>query len=225
MMIGWGPTSALSARDSGRRGARVDAEKSSFSARSGIPSEQLSGMYFATRLLVAPEYRNRGLSILLIYILLREARIADRGKVIALMGGDEAIAQRITRAQPLRGIPPLRHVGHLGREISLHAVQTDVNYAMYQCWTSLEAGPRRFVEVRLLADEVIRTVLRLTTICFENPWFKRVSDGTLTRGNTWNSGEHQFALDDSHARAAGITADGESGTITHSPPVRRDRPQ
>jgi GNAT superfamily N-acetyltransferase len=94
------------------------AAESSFPARTGVPAEQVRGVYYATRLMVAPEYRGQGLSALLIYALFREARILDCGKVIALMGEDDAVAAGITRAEPMRGVPPLRYTGHQGTRAS-----------------------------------------------------------------------------------------------------------
>ena len=38
----------------------LKAEESSFPARTGVPSEQVKGMYFATRLMVAPNTAARG---------------------------------------------------------------------------------------------------------------------------------------------------------------------
>jgi GNAT superfamily N-acetyltransferase len=213
----------------------LKAEESSFPDRSGIPAGQLEGMFYATRLMVAPEYRNRGLSLLLIYALFREARILDCTKVVAYMGEDDAFASRVTRAQPLRGVLPLRYMGHGGRELDLRAVQADVDYAMYRCWESMRAGLRDFVADRLLADEVIRTVLRLTGIFYENPWFGRVSAGTLTRGQyvEFLANNHQFVRWTTRilARVAGLAADGElrnhylhhlSGEIDHEKLIEKD---
>jgi GNAT superfamily N-acetyltransferase len=213
----------------------LGAEESSFPARSGVPAEQVKGMYYATRLMVAPEYRGQGLSALLIYALFREARILDCGKVIALMGEDDAVAAGITRAEPMRGVPPLRHTGHQGRELALRAVQADVNYAMYQCWKHLRDAPRDFVADHLLADEVIRTVLRLTTLFYDNPWFQRVSACTLTRGQyvDFLANNHQFVRWTTRilARVAGLAADRElrnhylhhlSGEIDHELQIERD---
>jgi GNAT superfamily N-acetyltransferase len=211
------------------------AEESSFPIRLGMPPERVRNMFYATRLMVAPERRSRGLTTLLIYALFREARILDCQKVVAFMGEEDAVASRITHAVPLRGVTSLKYTGYEGRELSLHAVQADVNYAMYQCWRSLRAGLRSFVADRLLADEVIRTVLRLTTIFYDNPWFERVSARTLTRGQyvEFLANNHQFVRWTTRilARVAGLAADSElrkhylhhlSGEIDHEKLIERD---
>ena len=189
------------------------ADQSSFPARSGISPEELTGVYYATRLMVAPEYRGRGLSTLLVYALFREARILDCRKVVAFMGQDDAVAARVTRAEPLRGMTPKSYTGHRGREVILRAVQADVNYALHQTWRSLRDDLRRFAAHFLLADEVIRTVLRLTAMFYENPWFNRVSARTLTRGQyvDFLANNHQFVRWTTRilARVAGLAADEE----------------
>ena len=211
------------------------AAQSGFPARSGIPPERLSGVYYATRLMIAPEFRGRGLSSLLIYGLFREARILDCRKVVAFMGEEDAVAARVTRAEPMPGVPPLHYTSHQGTQLTLHAVQADVNYAMFQCWRGLRGDLRGFVADRLLSDEVIRTVLRLTDIFYDNPWFHRVSDGSLTRGQyvEFLANNHQFVRWTTRilARAAGLAADGDlrnhylhhlSGEIDHEKLIERD---
>jgi GNAT superfamily N-acetyltransferase len=213
----------------------LKAEESSFPSRIGVSPEQVRSMYFATRLMVAPEYRGAGLSALLVYALFREARILDCSKVVALMSEDDAVASGISRAEPMRGVPPIKYIGHEGRELELRAVQADVNYALYCCWKSLRPRVRGFVTDRLLADEVIRTVLRLTTLFYDNPWFHRVSAHTLARGQyvDFLANNHQFVRWTTRilARVAGLTADRElrnhylhhlAGEIDHELQIEED---
>jgi hypothetical protein len=151
------------------------------------------------------------------------------------MGADDAVAAGITRAVPMQGVAPFTYTGHQGRELVLRAVQADVNYALYHCWKDLRAVPRGFVADHLLADEVIRTVLRLTTLFYENPWFQRVSARTLTRGQyvDFLANNHQFVRWTTRilARVAGLAADRElrnhylhhlSGEIDHELLIERD---
>src|SRR5262245_16948218 len=39
----------------------VPVEKSSFPTRAGVPADQLNGAYYATRVMIAPEFRRGGL--------------------------------------------------------------------------------------------------------------------------------------------------------------------
>ena len=213
----------------------VRAEESSFPARCGIPPERVGGMYYATRLMVAPESRGRGLTPLLIYALFREARILDCSKVVAYMSGADSVASILTGAKPLRGSAPLSYTGHEGHTYTLQAVQADTNYGMDRCWGSLRGNLRDFVAARLLADEVVRTVLRLTGVFYENPWFQRVAARTLTRGQyvEFLANNHQFVRWTTRilARVAGLAADGGlrnhylrhlSGEIDHEKLIEED---
>jgi GNAT superfamily N-acetyltransferase len=211
------------------------AEESSFPSRIGVSPEQVRGMYYATRLMVAPEYRGAGFSALLVYALSREARILECNKLVALLSQDDKVASGISRAEPISGVPPIKYIGHEGRELELRAVQAQVNYALYSCWKSMRPSVREFVADRLLVDEVIRTVLRLTALFYENPWFQRVTARTLTRGQyvDFLANNHQFVRWTTRilARAVGITADRElrnhylhhlAGEIDHELQIEED---
>jgi GNAT superfamily N-acetyltransferase len=212
----------------------VPADDSSFASRTGIPPSQLTDVYYVTRLVVAPEYRNRGVAILLVYAVLRESRILGRS-VAVFFNADDPFAQRLTQAQPIRAVPPLSFTGHQGHTYELHAMQVDVSYAMSRCWGRLRGGLRELAADRLLADEAVRTVLEQTARFYENPWFDAVRAGTLTRGQylKFLANAHQFVRWTTRilARVAGLADDARlrrhylrhlQGEIDHELFIERD---
>lgn len=213
----------------------VPAEQSSFPSRTSIPPDQLGDCYYATRLMVAPEFRGQGLSALLVYALLREGRILGRKTAVALFTAAEAVPARIAGAVPFRNLPPRSHTGHQGRRLELHPMLTNINYGMHRSWRMLRPTSRQLVEEHLLADEVVRTVLLETERFYENPWLQRVYSRTLTRGQyvDFLANSHLFVRWTTRilARAVSITDDPRlrshylhhlSGEIDHERIIERD---
>src|SRR5262249_33063446 len=137
--------------------------------------------------------------------------------------------------QPLRRVPPLRFTGCHGHDYELQAMQADASYGMHLCWQHLRGTLRQLVTDRLLADEVIRTVQRHTSLFFENPWFQAVTAGTLTRGQyiKFLANNHQFVRWTTRilARVAGFAENADlrnhylrhlRGEIDHELIIERD---
>ncbi len=188
----------------------VKTEDSIFPEWSGVPKVHLCKTYYASRGILLPEYRHRGLFFLLMYLIGREARILDRDKIVAYMEGLDTVATRVNKAQRLNGIPPRRYRGNQGREYLLYPVQMDVGYGLYRCWEFLSAPLRDVAAKYLLADEVIRTVKRLTHQLYcENPYFHCIAEGRLTRTQyiEFLANSHQFVRWTTRilARIAGVT--------------------
>lgn len=213
----------------------VKAEESSFSKWSGIAPKHLTGAYYGTRSMVAPEYRNRGLLILLLYILLREGRILGRKKGISYLNDGNPLVARITTGALLKNARPLQYTGHQGYTYSLVPMYVDINYGMYRCWKYLSRGLRDFVAANLLTDEVIRTVVEQTAVFYKNAWLQQVTDGTLTREQyiEFLANNYQFVRWTTRllARIAGVTDNQElrnhylnhlSGEIDHEKIVESD---
>ncbi len=188
----------------------VKTEDSIFPEWSGIPKTHLIKTYYATRGIISPECRHRGLFFLLMYLIGREGRILGRDKIVAYMEGLDTVATRVNKAQRLNGIPPQRYQGNQGREYLLYPVQMDIGYGLYRCWSFLSTPLREVAAKHLLADEVIRTVKRLTSQIYdENPYFRHISEGTLTQNQyvEFLANSHQFVRWTTRilARIAGVT--------------------
>ncbi len=144
------------------------------------------------------------------YLIGREGRILGRDKIVAYVEGLDTVATRVNKAQRLNGIPPRRYQGNQGREYLLYPVQMDIGYGLYRCWEFLSAPLREVAAKHLLADEVIRTVKRLTSQIYrENPYFHHISEGTLTQNQyvEFLANSHQFVRWTTRilARIAGVT--------------------
>jgi GNAT superfamily N-acetyltransferase len=212
----------------------LPAERSSFASRTGIPAEQMAGHYYVTRVMIAPEFRAKGLAAMLVYALFREGRILGRRTAVGLFTEMDAVPARLTGAVPFRNFAPLDFTGHEGRTFKLQAMLADINYGMHCCWDRLSAEQRTHF-ASLPADEIVRTVLIETSRFYENPWFQRVANGTLTRQQyvEFLSNNHQFVRWTTRilARVAGLAEDGDlrnhylhhlSGEIDHEKLIERD---
>ena len=213
----------------------VPAEQSDFPIHTGIPSDQLTGMYYATRVMVAPELRHCGLTALLVYALFREGRILGHKSAVGLFSESHAVPASLTSAVPFRNLPPLELMGHEGHRFELQAMLADINYGMYRCWRRLPQNLQGLVANEMLADEAIRTVLRETARFYENPWLQRVAAGTLTRGQyvEFLANNYQFVRWTTRilARVASLTEDDDlrnhylhhlNGEIDHEKIIERD---
>ena len=211
------------------------AEDSSFPARMGVATEQLKSHYYVTRVIVAPEFRQQGLATLLVYSLFREGRILGRKTAVGLFSQTDAIPAVLTGALPFQGLAPLTFTGHQNHTFELRAMLADINYGMYRCWNRLREEPRLLVSDSLLADEVLRTVLRETERFYENPWFKRVAAHTLTRGQyvEFLANNYQFVRWTTRilARVASLAEDADlrnhylqhlAGEVDHEEIIERD---
>jgi GNAT superfamily N-acetyltransferase len=213
----------------------IPAEQSTLPGRVGIEAEKFSSHYYVTRVMLSPHFRGVGLAPALIYSLFREGRILGRKTAIGLFDDTDAVPAHLTGALELKQIPAVPFTGYKGRTLALKTMIADISFGMHRCWNQMSDELRNSTMRPLLADEVIRTVLLETERFYDNPWFHRVKEGTLTRGQyvDFLSNNHQFVRWTTRilARIAGIAEDRElrnhyishlSGEIDHELLIESD---
>ncbi len=157
------------------------ADESDFSEYSGIPPEFLRDAILSSRSVVASHARNRGIVSLLLYVAMRWGRMHGRRHGVGYVEQGESAAQRILGCKEIPGCPKRKVQGADGEFYDVIATYGPLDYLAQRCFLSMTRTLRNFVCRELMADEIIAAAKRGIKSAYDNLWFKRVADGTLTR--------------------------------------------
>lgn len=160
----------------------LKAENSDFVSHSGLPEELVQKGLYSSRSIVAKPYRKQGLFSLLLYVAMRECRIQGRPYMYAYMEPGDTPGRKIMRYSFIDGVAPRVVHGRNGETYEVHAAWQDVQYGAHRAFMTMPDNLKAFVHTSgLFAQEIEQTVMGRINQFYENAWFKRLYEGTLTR--------------------------------------------
>ena len=157
------------------------ADESDFSEFSGIHPEFLRNAIFSSRSVVASHARNRGVVSLLLYVAMRWGRMHGRRHGVGYVEVGEPTAQRILGCKEIPRCPRRKVQGADGKFYDVIATYGSLDYAAQRCFLSMTKTIKEFVCRELMPEEIVAAARRGIDSAYDNLWFKRVVDGTLTR--------------------------------------------
>jgi hypothetical protein len=158
----------------------VEAERSFFAHHTGFAEHVLRDAVVSTRSTVHPDYRNKGLFSLLLYLGTREGRKAGRRWVAAFLEPGAVPGRVISGARDLKQVPPYYVRGGVST-YEVVATAVDVNYVMSNCFRRIPADLLPYLREHFFVDEIVDEVMRGARRFHEGPWFRAVEKSQLTR--------------------------------------------
>jgi hypothetical protein len=190
----------------------LPAETGSFGRHTGLPADVLKQGYTGSRAVVANEYRNQGFFSLMLYLAMRDYRMQGRKYMFGYMEPGDQPAYKILRYRPIEGVASREIRGPNGHRYEVVATWQDLAYGLHRAFESLPENLKTWLQTEgVLATEIVTTVQQRIQRFYDNPWFARLQDGSLTREHyvAVLANMHQFVRWTTRllGRIVGVTAD------------------
>lgn len=211
------------------------AEETDFGFYTGISRPQLTTSILSSRSAVDPTFRNKGVFSLLIYLAGRWGRMRGRKLFVGYHEEGNPAIRKMLRPQPIEGVPIRKVTGTRGEAYTVMACSVPLHYVCHRSFETLTKSMKVFVCRSLMPDELIYMVEDGIDRFYETRWFKRVYEGSLTKG------QYIEAISNMHAYVkwttrllatiAGVTEDRElrgaflehlNGEVDHELMLERD---
>lgn len=159
----------------------VFAEEADFSFYSNIPKIKLRTSVMSSRSAVNPEFRNRGVFSLLIYLAGRWGRMRGRKRFVGFIEEGNPPIKKMVRCPEIQNVPLRKVTGTDGLPYNVVSTSIPIDYVTYRSFQTMSKSLRKFACETLMPDELMYKVENGIDDFYNTKWYLKVMDGTLTK--------------------------------------------
>ena len=173
----------------------IHAENSDFSTHSGLSPKQLESWFYASRAMVHPDWRARGLYKFIGYLGSRFARINGRkGNIAYVEEGPGKSAKKVLSAQSLSNAAVRNVADNAGRSYSVVPIVIESDYTCAKSYDALPADLKSFVCDEFFGRELRAEIDKSVQKFYESRFCTKVITSTISKREYISAlaNNHQF---------------------------------
>ncbi len=159
----------------------VCAEDSDFSFYTDIPADKLRTAVLSSRSAVNPEFRNKGIFSLLIYLAGRWGRMRGRKRFVGFIEQGNPPIKKMLRCPEIPNVPLRTVSGANGEQYQVVSTSIPIDYVTYRSFQTMSKALREFASNALMPAELMFKVENGIDDFYNTKWYLKVMDETLTK--------------------------------------------